>query len=234
MTPTRMTPDVARMALRQFGLTEVLGLLAYVEGFGLVVGSLGVVVEPTRLVRDACAEVIDGRAPWAPPQDTLPAHLRTVLRTCLSERLRREALTRGQDGRPVRDLRMAVAQLGDLAGVAELAHGAGELMVFVRSGDADMLRAAIAVCDRTRARLEEIAAMDGGADTAPIVALPPRLASPPEPGVVAAVVADDGPSTAAHPRGVRDTPTPRSRRPAHKPAVPDAHTDHDNTPGRTR
>lgn len=232
MTLTRMAPDVARLALRQIGLTETLGLLAYVEGFGLVVGSLGVVVEPTRLVRDTCAEVIDGRAPWTPPQATFPAHLRAVLRTCLCERLRREALTRGHDGRPVRDLRMAVAQLGDLAGVAELAHGAGELMVFVRSGDGDMLRAAIAVCDRTRALLEEIAARDGGADTVPFVVLPPRR-SPPVSGVVATAVTDDGPSGAAQPRAIPATPTPRSRRLAADPAGTQPRNDKD-TPGRPR
>lgn len=210
MTALPMAPAAARMALRQVSLTEVLGLLAYVEGFGLVVGSVGVAVEPTRLVREACAEVLDGAAPWEPTRGTWPAHLRGVLRTRLTERLRREALSRGQDGRPVHELRMAVAQLGDLAGVADLAHGAGELMVFVRAGDAATLRAAIAVCDRVRTQLEEIAATDGREDTAPIVLPPPRLPPPPAAGVVAAAIQDGGPH-ATQRRGL-DVPTPRERR----------------------
>ena len=205
-----MAPAAARMALRQVSLTEVLGLLAYVEGFGLVIGSLGVVVEPTRLVREACADVVDGAAPWEPTRGTWPAHLRGVLRTRLAERLRREALSRGQDGRPVHELRMAVAQLGDLAGVADLAHSAGELMVFVRTGDAATLRAAIAVCDRVRTQLEAIAATGGREDTAPIVVMPPRLPPPPPAGVVVEAIKDGGPH-ATQPRGL-DVPTPRERR----------------------
>jgi hypothetical protein len=135
--------------------------------------------------------------------------VRAVLRSRLTERLLREAMARNQAGRAVAELRMAAAQVGDLTGVAELAHGAGELMVFVRSGDAATLRAAIVLCDGVRARLDQIAASDGGVDTARLV-MPPRL--PPPPGAVATAVDDDDPSASAQPRVIRDAPTPRERR----------------------
>lgn len=219
MTSAQMPPLIARMALRQLGLSEVLGLLAYAEGFGLVIGSLGVAAEPTRLVGEAGADVLDGVAPWAPLECTLPTHLRAVLRSRLADRLRREALARGHDGRPLRELRMAVAQLGDLSGVAELAHAAGELMVFVRSGDEASLRAAILVCDRLRARLDQLAALDGGDDTAPIVVAPspPRspLPLPPPPlvaGTVTTAVTDERGGKATCPQAIGDDRTPRERK----------------------
>ena len=105
---------------------------------------------------------------------------------------------------------MAVAQLGDLAGVADLAHSAGELMVFVRSSDAATLQTAVVVCDRVRTQLEAIAATAGREDTAPIVLPPPQLPPPPPAGVVMTAVPDDGPH-ATRPRGL-DAPTPRERR----------------------
>jgi len=200
-----MTPAAAALALRQVSLSEVLGLLAYVEGFALVVGSLGLALAPVRIVRHAAELVTEGRAAWVPHRRTWPAHLRAVLRALLADRLRLEAVARTPAGRPVEDVRMAVAQLGGLAGVAELAQAAGELMVFVRADDPAMLHEAVQVCDDVRARLAQLAAVPGADDTAPIVRMPAS-------GAVSAAIDDSGTSATSAPREIRDAPTPRERR----------------------
>ena len=201
----RMTPAAAALALRQVSLSEVLGLLAYVEGFALVVGSLGLALAPVRIVRHAAELVTEGRAAWVPHRRTWPAHVRAVLRALLADRLRLEAVARTPAGRPVEDVRMAVAQLGGLAGVAELAQAAGELMVFVRADDPAMLHEAVQVCDDVRARLAQLAAVPGADDTAPIVRMPAS-------GAVSAAIDDSGTSATSAPREIRDAPTPRERR----------------------
>ena len=200
-----MAADVARLALLETGLTQVMELLAYVEGFALVVGSLGLALAPVRIVRHAAELVTEGRAAWVPHRRTWPAHLRAVLRALLADRLRLEAVARTPAGRPVEDVRMAVAQLGGLAGVAELAQAAGELMVFVRADDPAMLHEAVQVCDDVRARLAQLAAVPGADDTAPIVRMPAS-------GAVSAAIDDSGTSATSAPREIRDAPTPRERR----------------------
>jgi hypothetical protein len=165
-----MGPALARMALRQTSLTEVLGLVAYAEGFALVVGSLGLGLEPRRVVRHAFKLVVDGQRPWHPARRGFPAHVRAVAHAAMADRLRLEGQARAHPACPVEEVRMAAAQIGGLAGVAELAHSAGELMVFHRADDAAMITAAVGVCDAMRARLEQIASRDDVADvdTAPI------------------------------------------------------------------
>ena len=96
-------------------------------------------------------------------------------------------------------------QLGGLAGVAELAQAAGELMVFVRADDPAMLHEAVQVCDDVRARLAQLAAAPGADDTAPIVRMPAA-------GAVSAAIDDGGTSATSAPREIRDAPTPRERR----------------------
>lgn len=198
-----MSPTLARLALRQMNVTEALLALAYAEGFGLVVGSLGIAVDPMRVVRAAAELVLTGRVPWEATRVTLPAHLRAVQRAVLADRLRLEVVARTLPGRALDETRLAVAQLGAVAGVGELAHAAGELMGFVRSEDASTLRAAVVVCDGIRAKLEAIAGTEA---TAPI-------ALPPPPGAVAAAIEDHDTAATVAPRVVRDAPTPRERRP---------------------
>ncbi len=152
-----MAPEVARLALREAGLTQVMELLAYVEGFALVVGSLGLALHPPRIVGHVGDLVLTGKRPWAPHRATFPAHLRAVAREVLTERLRLETATRTPPGLPEEDARMAVAQVGGVAGMRELAHAAGELMVFVRADDVAMVTAAVVVCDVLRADLERCA-----------------------------------------------------------------------------
>ena len=165
-----MAAGVARLALLETELTQVMELLAYVEGFALVVGSLGLGLHPPRIVGHVGDLVLTGRRPWAPHRATFPAHLRAVAHEVLVERLRLETATRTPPGRSPEEARMAVAQVGGVAGVATLAHAAGELMTFVRSDDAAMVTAAVVVCDVLRADLERCARSEAGADTAPISA----------------------------------------------------------------
>lgn len=155
-----MAPGVARLALLELGLTQVLELLAYVEGFALVVGSLGLGLHPPRILSHAADLALTGGRPWAPHRATFPAHLRAVAHEVLTERLRLEVQTRAAPGRACEDLRMAVAQVGGVAGVQTLAHAAGELMVFVRAADAAMLSPAVVLCDALRATLEQCARGD--------------------------------------------------------------------------
>ncbi|MBK9031541.1 MAG: hypothetical protein IPL61_09435 [Myxococcales bacterium] len=200
-----MTPTIARIALRQTTVTEVLGLLAYAEGFALVVGSLGLGLEPPRVVRHAAHQVIAGKQPWAPHRAVFPAHLRAVARAVMADRLRLEALARTHPGCALPDVRMTVAQVGDLAGVAELAHSAGEVMVFHRADAPALLAAAVPICDSIRALLERLAHQDAGADTAPI-------AMAREPGTVQRPISTDGPSQSARPEAIRTERTPKERR----------------------
>ncbi len=204
-----MTPTIARLALRQTSLTEMLGLLAYVEGFALVVGSLGLGFEPGRVARHAASLVIAGKHPWEPHRRVFPAYVRAVARTVMADRLRLEAITRAHADCPVEDVRMAAAQLGGITGVAELAHTAGEVMVFHRSDDPAMVPPAISLCDSVRALLERLANLDAGLDTAPVV-IAPRMA--PAPGAVEVPIAHDGPSRAAWPVGGAMDKTPKGRR----------------------
>ncbi len=173
-----MAAGVARLALLETGLTQVMELLAYVEGFALVVGSLGLGLHPPRIVGHVGDLVLTGKRPWAPHCVTFPAHLRAVAREVLIERLRLEAVTRTPAGLPTEEVRMAVAQVGGVAGVATLAHAAGELMTFVRSDDAAMVTAAVVVCDVLRADLERCARADVVDDTARCAA-PPDAEAPP-------------------------------------------------------
>ena len=87
MTWSCMDPLLARMALRQSGLPEAFTLLAYIEGYALVVGSLGVRLVPTMVAREAVTAVLDGRRPWQPSRRTFPAHLRAVAHEAMAERL---------------------------------------------------------------------------------------------------------------------------------------------------
>lgn len=161
-------PGLARMALRQSALPEVYSLLAYVEGYALVIGSLGVRLAPTIVARQAVKAVLDGRRPWQPSARTFSAHLRVVAREEMAERLDIEARSRafvtGDDA--IGAMRLAVAQVGDLTGVEAFAHSAAELMPYVRIGDPALIDASVALADELRRRLAVIAPSDDDLGTA--------------------------------------------------------------------
>ena len=157
-----MDPELARMAIRQSALPEVYSLLAYIEGYALVIGSLGVRLVPTVVARQAVKAVIDGRLPWQPSARTFSAHLRVVAREEMADRLgieaRSRALMPGDDA--IGSMRLAVAQVGDLTGVEAFAHSAAELMPYVRIGDRALMDASVALADEVRRRLAKIAPPD--------------------------------------------------------------------------
>ncbi|MBK9035973.1 MAG: hypothetical protein IPL61_32785 [Myxococcales bacterium] len=155
--------------------------------------------------RQAAHQVIAGKRPWPPHRGVFPAHVRAVARDLMTERLRVEACARVHAECELAQVRMAAAQIGDLAGVAELAHTAGEVMVFHRADDPALVAAAIPVCESVRALLERLAHQDTGADTVPVVA-PFARGAVPEPIVA------DGPSHAARPAAIRTEQTPKERR----------------------
>lgn len=194
-----MRPEGARLALTQFGLSEVIALLAYAEGFGLVIGSLGVGLVPGQVLPHVAALVIDGAHPWTPQHHTFPDHIRRVLRRLLVSRLRMEATTRVSPSEPhaVTEVRMAGTQVGGLASVALLAHNAGAMMEFHRARDGTTVAPAVVICDRVRERLEVIAALAGPED-APSLVLEEAAPLPPPPA---------GP----YPHAAHDAPTPPRR-----------------------
>jgi hypothetical protein len=157
-----MDPGLARMALRQSALPEVYSLLAYIEGYALVIGSLGVRLVPTVIARQAVKAVIDGRRPWQPSARTFAAQLRVVAREEMAERLdieaRSRALMPGDDA--IGSMRLAVAQVGDLTGVEAFAHSAAELMPYMRIGDPALIDASVKLADELRRRLATIAPAD--------------------------------------------------------------------------
>ncbi len=163
-----MEPQLARMSLRQAALPEVYSLLAYIEGYALVIGSLGVRLVPTVVARQAVKAVIDGRRPWQPSARTFSAHLRVVAREEMAERLDIEARSRafvtGDDA--IGSMRLAVAQVGDLTGVEAFAHSAAELMPYVRVGDPALIDASVKLADELRRRLSAIATPDDDLGTA--------------------------------------------------------------------
>ncbi len=180
MTWSCMDPLLARMALRQSGLPEAFTLLAYIEGYALVVGSLGVRLVPTMVAREAVTAVLDGRRPWQPSTRTFPAHLRAVAHEAMAERLQIEARSRalvgGDDA--LSSLRMATAQVGELTGVAEYAHAAAELMPFVRVGDLSLRDESVRLADDMRRRLAAIAPATDDIEPARKVAAPGPFAAP--------------------------------------------------------
>ena len=170
MTWSCMDPLLARMALRQSGLPEAFTLLAYIEGYALVVGSLGVRLVPALVAREAVTAVLDGRRPWQPT---------TVAHEAMAERLQIEARSRALGGDDaVSSLRMASAQVGELTGVAEYAHAAAELMPFVRVGDLALRDESVRLADDMRRRLAAIAPATDDIEPARKVAAPGPFAAP--------------------------------------------------------
>lgn len=171
-----MSPKHAQMALRQASLTEVLPLLAYVEGYAITVSGSGVRFVVREVVNDVVRDVLYGGRPWQPGVRTFPAHLLAVARDIMAEGLRAEAKTRTAATAPINDVRMSAVQVGSLAGVAELAHWAGESMEFIRMGDLAVLQEAVKICDDLRQRLSKI--IDPSAEITPARAITHPLSVP--------------------------------------------------------
>lgn len=173
-----MPPAVAQEALRQATTTEFLGLLAYIEGFGLVVGTLGVEVVPPRELCLAVDDVLYGRETWDPRRGTLGEHLRVVARAYLERLVYLRALVRlAPTGVPtfetarlaaarLDDAHLGTTQVGTLRPIVELANDAGERMVVRRNDDVKVLAAAVIACNATRAKLHLISHQAAG-NTAP-------------------------------------------------------------------
>jgi hypothetical protein len=156
MTPAPMTSVTAHLALRQTTPTEVMTLLAYAEGFELVMGTLGPATDPRQVVQRATSAVLEGTQPWEPHRRTFPAHVLVVVRAQLVDRF--QALVVARSGEAISDrLRMSEAQLGNITGIFELAHSAGQLMGFIRTNDHAVFAHAVTWCDRMRRRLLAIA-----------------------------------------------------------------------------
>lgn len=157
----------ARWAISQSSVAEMHGVLVYAEAFGIVAAGVGVTMgDPARLVRRVINETLRGVRPWRPTAHTFPTHLRASTRHEIAAHLALHARLRGH--RPgLWDARLAVVQVGDLRGVEQLGHFAGEMMPSVRSNDGPTLEAAIKLTDFVRARLAPFAGDPDDEDTKP-------------------------------------------------------------------
>ena len=176
-----MDPILARMALRQAGLPEMYRFLAYVEGYALVIGSLGVRLAPLTIARQAMTAVIYDRVPWQPSESTFPDHLRAIAHEEMAARFGIEARARVlvPSEHAIDSLRMSSAQIGNLEGIAVFAHRAAELMAFVRVGDRAMMDATIGLTEDLRRRLQQIAPAVDDLGPARAVVMPPAQPFPP-------------------------------------------------------
>lgn len=166
MTRAGMTRIEARWAIAQSGVTEMHGVLAYAEAFAVIATGVSVEVEPPeRLVRRVVTATLRGDLQWTPRAHTFPVHLCKSTRLEVAGRLALHARMRGR-GPALWEARLGAMQLGDLRGIEQLAHWAGEMMVYVRSNDAATLDAAVKLADFVRARLQPWAGEPDDEDTA--------------------------------------------------------------------
>lgn len=165
-TPGRLTRIEARWAIAQSGVAEMHGVLAYTEAFAVIAAGVSVEVEPPeRLVRRVIAATLRGELQWTPRAHTFPVHLCKATRLEVAGRLALHARLRG-GGPALWEARLCERQLGDLRGIEQLAHWAGEMMVYVRSNDAATLAAAIKLSDHVRSKLQPWAGDPDDEDTA--------------------------------------------------------------------
>ncbi len=165
-TAAGLTRASARWAIAQSGVAEMHGVLAYAEALAVIAAGITVAVEPPeRLVRRMVTATLRGDRAWAPREHTFPAHLRKATRLEVAGRFTLHARMRGR-GPALWEARLGEMQLGDLRGIEQLAHWAGEMMVHVRSNDAAMLAAAIKLADYVRGRLQPWAGEPDDEDTA--------------------------------------------------------------------
>lgn len=179
-TRAALSRTEARWAIEQSSVVEILGVLAYAEGFAIVAAGVGVTTgEPERLVRRIVDETLQGALRWMPSAHTFPTHLRRAARLEIAGQLALHARLRGHVPKPW-DARLAPVQVGDLRGVEQLAHFAGEMMPTVRSNDGTSIETAIKLTDFVRARLSVFAGEPDDEDTAKLT-VPAALVDNPEP-----------------------------------------------------
>lgn len=178
-TRAGMTRTEARWAIAQSGVAEMHGVLAYTEAFAVIAAGVGVAGdEPERLVRRMVALTLRGELQWTPRAHTFPIHLRKAARLDVAGRLALHARLRGH-APALWEARLGPMQLGDLRGLEQLAHWAGEMMVFVRSNDSATLEAAIKLSDFVRTKLAPWAGEPDDEDTARLTGPPPAVPPPP-------------------------------------------------------
>lgn len=159
---TGLSPQHARLALAELSSPAVARLLAYAEAFGLLIAGLGVGPHvPSALVRGTLRMFLDGRARWSPARSSLESHLRAILRAALEGALQGEVMTRSAGAGVAPGLvRLSTTQVGDLAGIATLAHRAGELNASIRDRDITVITVAVQITDWARSRLGDLARLD--------------------------------------------------------------------------
>ena len=171
-TRAGLTRTEARWAIAQSGVAEMHAVLAYAEAFAVVAAGVSVAVEPPeRLVRRCVTATLRGELQWSPRAHTFPVHLCKAARLEIAGRLALHARLRGK-GPALWEARLSALQLGDLRGIEQLAHWAGEMMGYVRSNDAAMLEAAIKMSDFVRAKLQPWAGEPDEEDTARLQPMP--------------------------------------------------------------
>jgi hypothetical protein len=171
-----LTRTEARWAIAQSGVAEMHHVLAYTEAFAVIAAGVTVEVEPPeRLVRRMITATLRGDLQWTPRAHTFPVHLCKATRLEVAGRLALHARLRGC-GPALWEARLGPMQVGDLRGIEQLAHWAGEMMVHVRSNDGATLEAAVKLADFVRARLQPWAGEPDDEDTA---RLPARTAPAP-------------------------------------------------------
>jgi len=174
MTISKMA---ARWARAQSGVVEMTNVLAYAEGFSLVVGGICIPVDvPEKLARRIVTETLVGEKPWVPSVHSFPAHLCKEIRTEIGARIilharmrelsRRAGDSESQRARTPWDVRLTGHQLGDLHGVEHAAHWTGEMMMSLRNNDAIVIEAGIKLSNFVHARLEPLVGSGDDEDTA--------------------------------------------------------------------
>lgn len=164
----------ARWAIAQSGVAEMHHVLAYAEAFAIIAAGVSVAVEPPeRLVRRMVDDTVRGDKHWPSRAHTFPVHLCRSTRCEVASRLTLHARMRGRTT-PLWEARLGPSQLGDLRGIEQLAHWAGEMMTYVRGNDGAVLEAAVKLSDFVRDRLAPWAGDPDDEDTA-------RLLVPPAP-----------------------------------------------------
>lgn len=170
----------ARCAIKQSDVPEMHGVLTYAEAYGIIAAGLGVTMgDPARLVRRLVDETLRGVQHWMPKTHTFTAHLRKAARLEITSHMTLHARMRGNTP-AIWEARLAVAQVGDLRGVEQLGHWAGEMMRSIRSDDSATLHEAIKLTHFVRTRLAPFAGEPDDEDTA-------RLRAP----AVVAIALDD-------------------------------------------
>lgn len=155
----------ARYALTQARLTDIFGVLAYAEAFGMLAAGVQVSMGgPARLIVRAVDETVRGEKQWRSTVDSFPDHLCKLVRLEIASTLTLHARTRCATP-DLWSVNLAPTQVGDLRGVEQLGHMSGLLMQNIRANDRVMLAAAVVLTEQVRARLLRLAGDPDEEDT---------------------------------------------------------------------